>query len=212
MPTEREARFWNRTAHRYARSDVTDPQGYARTLARTRALLAPSDRVLELGCGTGTTALRLADAVADYLATDISTEMIAIAGTKLAAAPVPGLTFQAGTVETFAGQQEAFNAVLGFNYLHLVRDLPQTLRHIHAMLAPGGLFMSKTPCLSDMNLLIRALLIPALRAIGKAPPVNAFRAADLARYLGAVGFDIIATEDHATGRPEARPYIVARRR
>lgn len=71
MATPIDARFWNRVARRYARAKIGDPQGYERSLERTRALLGPGDRVLELGCGTGMTALRLAGSVQAYLATAI---------------------------------------------------------------------------------------------------------------------------------------------
>jgi hypothetical protein len=37
-----------------------------------------------------------------------------------------------------------------FDYLHLVRDLCGTLRQIHTLLAMGGLFVSKTPCVGDI--------------------------------------------------------------
>ena len=59
-----------RSARRYAAAAVSDPRGYERTLRRTRELLEENDHVLELGCGTGSTALRLADGVASYLGTD----------------------------------------------------------------------------------------------------------------------------------------------
>ncbi|MBB5050595.1 cyclopropane fatty-acyl-phospholipid synthase-like methyltransferase [Afipia massiliensis] len=61
MSTASDARFWDRSSRKYAVSAIADQAGYERTLDRTRALLGPNDRVLELGCGTGTTALRLAD-------------------------------------------------------------------------------------------------------------------------------------------------------
>lgn len=143
MSTASDARFWDRTSRAYARGAVADQAGYERTLDRTRALLGPGDRVLELGCGTGTTALRLAGDVQSYLATDISAGMIAIAEEKRAAAPVPALAFRTATAEALAPEVGPFDAVLGFNYLHLVRDLPGTLRRIHALLAAEGLFISK---------------------------------------------------------------------
>ena len=94
-----------------------------------------------------------------------------------------------------AGQHDA---VLAFNYLHLVRDLPGTLRRIHALLADGGLFISKTPCLGDMNPLIRLALLPAMRAIGKAPYAGAFSASALERQPAAAGFEILATKSTPT--------------
>jgi ubiquinone/menaquinone biosynthesis C-methylase UbiE len=211
MSTASDARFWDRTSRKYAKAAIGDQAGYERTLDRTRALLGPDDRVLELGCGTGTTALRLAGDVQRYLATDISAEMIAIAKEKCVADPVPGLEFRTATAEALSHEATTFDAVLGFNYLHLVRDLPGTLRRIHTLLAAEGLFISKTPCVKDMNPFIR-LAVPAMRAIGKAPHVTVFRAADLTEHLRAAGFDILATESHATKGNDNRPYIVARKR
>lgn len=212
MTIASDARFWDRTARKYAMGAIADQAGYERTLDRTRALLRPADRVLELGCGTGTTALRLAGDVQDYLATDISAGMIAIANEKHAAGPIPDLVFRTATAEALTPDAARFGAVLGFNYLHLLRDLPGTLRRIHALLAAEGLFISKTPCVGDMNPFIRLALLPAMRAIGKAPYAGVFRATDLSQHICAAGFDILATESHAAKGNDNRPYIVARKR
>ena len=92
MSTASDARFWDRTSRKYAKAAISDQAGYERTLERTRALLGPDDRVLELGCGTGTTALRLAGDVQSYCATDISAEMIAIAEKKRLPGPARRLS------------------------------------------------------------------------------------------------------------------------
>ena len=212
MSTASDARFWDRVSRKYARDAIADPGGYERTLERTRALLKPDDRVLELGCGTGSTALRLAADVSQYLATDISAGMIAIAGEKLAANPIPALSFHIATAEAPMLEAGRFNAVLGFNYLHMVRDVPSTLARIHTLLAAGGLFISKTPCLGDMNPLIRHVLLPGMRATGQAPYVSVFSQAGFCRLVSAAGFDILATENHATKGNDRRPFIVARKR
>lgn len=57
MTAANDEKFWNGTARKYAASQIGDMAGYERTLARTRSYLHPDDRVLEIGCGTGTTAL-----------------------------------------------------------------------------------------------------------------------------------------------------------
>jgi ubiquinone/menaquinone biosynthesis C-methylase UbiE len=212
MSTASDARFWDRISRKYARDAIADQGGYERTLERTRALLKPDDRVLELGCGTGTTALRLAGDVQSYLATDLSAGMIAIAREKHAANPIPSLGFQIATAESSIFKAGQYNAVLGFNYLHMVRNVPGTLRRIHSLLAAEGLFISKTPCLGDMNPLIRLVLLPGMRAIGKAPYVSVFRQAELCRMVSDAGFDILATENHATRGNDRRPCIVARKR
>lgn len=211
MSIASDARFWDRASRNYAAAKIADPGGYERTLVRTQGLLKPTDSVLELGCGTGTTALRLAGAVGSYLATDLSGEMIAIARDKLAVEPVPALVFRTATAEDLLVEEARFDAVLGFNFLHLVRDLPSTLASIHALLKPGGLFVSKTPCLGDMNPLIRLVLLPAMRAIGKAPHVDPFGAEVLERKIAQAGFEILAREGHASRGRDRRPFILARR-
>lgn len=205
-----DAHFWDRTSSRYARSAISDQAGYERTLERTRALLKSQDRVLELGCGTGTTALRLADHVQSYLATDISTGMIAIAEQKQATAPIPGLSFRVATVEALA-PGEGFDAILGFSYLHLVRDLPGTLGRIRGLLVEGGLFISKTPCIGDMNPLLGYAALPVMRTLRLAPYAAVFSAAELKERVSAAGFQILAIEGHATKGKDTRPFIVARK-
>ena len=209
MSTASDARFWDRISRRYARDAIADEGGYERTLDRTRALLKPDDRVLELGCGTGSTALRLAGDVRRYLATDLSAGMIAIAREKQSTSPVPALEFRIATAEASILEAGQYDAVLGFNYLHMVRDVPGTLRRIHTLLAPGGLFISKTPCLGDMNPLLSHVLLPGMRAIGKAPYVSVFRQTELCALVSSAGFDILATENHATRGNDHRPWIAA---
>lgn len=212
MSTASDARFWDRISPKYARDVIADQGGYERTLARTRALLKADDQVLELGCGTGSTALHIAGDVQSYLATDLSAGMIAIAREKQAASVIPALAFQVGTAEASMFETGRYHAVLGFNYLHMVRDVPGTLRRIHALLAPGGLFITKTPCLGDMNPLLGLVLLPGMRAIGRAPYVSVFRQAELCRLVSSAGFDILATENHASRGNDRRPFIVARKR
>ena len=212
MIPSRDAAFWDRAARKYASSKIADQAGYERTLERTRALLKPTDHVLELGCGTGSTALLLAGHVHRYVGTDISAAMIAIAEEKNAQTDLAGLTFSTATAEDMAAQGTRYDTIVAFNYLHLVRNLPETLRCIHDMLAPGGLFISKTPCIGEMNPVIRHLLIPAMRAVGKAPHVSIFTAADLNLRVSDAGFELLATEAHAAKGKDMRRYIVARKR
>lgn len=62
MSTASDARFWDRTSRKCANDAIADQGGYERTPDRTRTLRKPDDRGLKLGCGTGSTALRLAGA------------------------------------------------------------------------------------------------------------------------------------------------------
>jgi SAM-dependent methyltransferase len=209
-----KARFWDRVARKYAADPIADPAGYEATLRRVSALLAPGHSVLEIGCGTGSTALRLAGGTRCLLATDVSAAMIAIAREKLAAQPLPQLRFEvadAEAAEAAASGGECHDAVLAFNLLHLVSDLDATLAAILPSLKPGGLFVSKTPCLAEMNPLIPHLLVPLMRALGKAPAVSSFDAAHLRSTFERHGLVVEAVERHGTGRKDPRVFIVARK-
>lgn len=142
-----KARFWNRVARKFAADPIADLAGYEATLRRVQALLSPEQSVLEIGCGTGTTALRLAASTRRMLATDVSAEMIAIARQKLASLtePLPQLRFGVIDAEAPAPYSDCHDAVLAFNVLHLVSDLDLALQAVLPTIKPGGLFISKTP-------------------------------------------------------------------
>lgn len=207
----RKVRFWNRNAARYARSPIADMRGYERTLERVQALLAPTDEVLELGCGTGTTALRLAPHVHRLVATDVSPDMIAIAQGKLASQPIPQLEFRLADADRPQTAEGEFDAVLAFNLLHLVDDLDQTLGGAVRALRPGGLLISKTPCLMDMNPLIPKFAVPLMQAVGLAPPVLCFAADTLTAAFQRQGLTIEALERHGTKGRDFRLFLVARK-
>jgi ubiquinone/menaquinone biosynthesis C-methylase UbiE len=206
-----DARFWDRTARKYAADVIADPAGYERTLECTQHYLRAADAVLEVGCGTGTTALRLAPCVASLVATDVSGEMIAIAREKAAAQGCVNAVFETARADAPDRPDGSFDVVLAFNVLHLVAARDAVLRNIHRLLKPGGLFISKTPCLTQMGLPVR-LLVPVMQAIGKAPHVAFFTDAELEREITAAGFKIVERARHGTRGKDARPFLVARKR
>ena len=206
-----KARFWDRVARQYAADPIADPAGYEATLQRVQALLQPAHNVLEIGCGTGTTALRLAAHTRRLLATDVSTGMIAIAREKLAAQPLPQLRFEVADADTAVAADASQDVVLAFNLLHLVADLDGALRAAIATLKPGGLLISKTPCLGEMNPLVTRLLVPVMRVFGKAPAVLVFDAAQLQAAFERHGLAVEAVERHGTKRKDIRVFIVARK-
>lgn len=203
-----DARFWDRAARKYAASQIKDLAGYERTLDRTREYLRSTDTVLELGCGTGTTAMKLAPHVSRLIATDVSSAMIAIAQEKSASQGGTNTEFTVVAANEVPGAGRSFDAVLAFNLLHLLAERPALYAQVHGLLKPGGLFITKTPCLAEMNRLIR-VAVPVMRAIGKAPNVEFFTAVDLRNEIEAAGFKIIEQARHGSQRKDARTFIVA---
>lgn len=205
------ATFWDKVAPKYAKSKIRDMEAYEYTLERTQSYLKPSDTVLELGCGTGSTALALAPHVEQFVGTDISQEMIRIAQGK--AQDVPNADFRVLSSEATTALKEPFDVVMGFNFFHLVPNPAGLFAEIYEMLPEGGLFISKTPCLADRafgwkRFLVMAVL-PVMQLLGKAPrPVGMFRIAQVDRMILEAGFEIVESGNF----PSISRYVVARRR
>ena len=186
--------FWDRLADRYAAQPIKDQTAYEQTLDRTRSYLSETDSVLELGCGTGTTALILAPHVGHITATDYSEGMIRIGEEKARADGARNVTFrQAGLTDARLGKN-AYDAVLAFNLFHLVPDLDTALRGVSDFIKPGGYLISKTACLAG-NPLFR-VMVPLMRLIGKAPYVSFMTRAELEAKITRAGFRIVETGDH----------------
>ncbi len=201
-----EARaFWDDIAEKYAGQPVGDPAAYEATLDHVRRYLRAGMQVRELGCGTGTTAVKLADTGAEIEGTDLSGEMIRIAQGRAAEAGAGNVTFRVAAAEE-AGEG-ALDAVMCFNLLHLVDDVEIALRQVRAMLREGGLFLSKSPCLGGKPWF--APLIWGMQLIGKAPPmVHRFRPAELEAMIRAAGFEIVEVADYPRKLPNH--FVVAR--
>ena len=227
------AHFWDKVALKYAASAIADRPGYALTLQRVRHRLLPTDCVLELGCGTATTALQLATATAHYTAADLSSSMVQIAQQKLADAacevqrvlrlvvadaeadlPARLEVPEASEIGLSASEvRSGWDVVLAFNLLHLVPDLDRTLAQVVRHLRPGGLFISKTACIAHMNPLIPRVALPLMRLLGRAPPVQVLTEDRLLAAIERSGLTIDCVEHHASaarGR-DWRPFVVARK-
>lgn len=204
-----QARFWDRAARRYAAQPIADLPAYEKTLQRTRAWLNKDSRVLEIGCGTGSTALLLAANAGHITGSDISQEMIAIASEKRASGGPENTDFIVATPFDTRFDADAYDAVLAFNILHLLEDMPAALTRLGSLIKPGGLLISKTPCLGDMGIWLR-VLIPVMRLLGKAPPVSFFSKKALLSAIENAGFAIEESGLHA-GKGHGL-FIVARRK
>ena len=183
------ALFWNGIAEKYAKQPVGNPAAFDRKIELTKARMRPEHHLLEIGCGTGSLALRLAPSAAHIHGLDISPEMVRIARDKVANAGVDNITFHVGafddTFTTFA--PETFDGVCAYSILHLVEDRPAALRRMFALLRPGGFFVSSTATLGESLVPYRPILAVA-RALGKAPMVKVMNKATLEAEVRAAGF------------------------
>jgi len=185
-----DAKFWNRMAARYAKSKIADIPSYERKLEVTRSYFTPDMEVLEIGCGTGTTALTHAPHVKHIRATDISEEMIAIARAKADAEGVKNVTFDVSCVDDLDVPNASLDMVMAHSVLHLLENRSQVMARVYDMLKPGGLFVTSTACLKDGLGWVKVLL-PLMRLVRFAPrTVKFFSAAELEQELQDAGFSV----------------------
>lgn len=186
---DRETAFWNKLADRYARRAVSDEAAYQEKLEVTRRYLQPDMEVLEIACGTGSTAIALAPFVRHIRATDLSTRMIEIAADKAKSADIDNVTFEVAPADALNVPDAGIDAVLAHNILHLLADRDAVIADIHRMLKPGGVLVSSTACVSDMMWPLR-LIVPVGRFLRLFPAIRVFSAAALKGSLENAGFEI----------------------
>jgi ubiquinone/menaquinone biosynthesis C-methylase UbiE len=207
----REARFWDRLSKGYARKAVGDPAAYETKLTIMRDLLdaVPDAQAVEVGCGTGTTALTLAPHAARIRAADLSPAMIAIAQEKAQAAGVTNVKFDAVGLEALDVAPGSQDMVMAHSILHLVADRDAAVARAHRWLKPNGVFVSSTPCLAEQAPWLRPVAWLA-GALGVFPATLRFFGEDALRAtIENHGF---AVERRFRPGPKAAVFLVARKR
>jgi len=109
---------------------------YARDLVERARPFGPSDRILDLGCGTGIVARILRErlgAAARITGLDVSAPMIAKARSL-----APDIEWHEGNAMALPFADGSFDVVLGQQVLQFVPDRAQAVREIHRVLVPGG--------------------------------------------------------------------------
>ena len=199
--------FWDRVAEKYSRRPVPDEAVYQHKLAVTQRYFSPDSKVLEIGCGTGTTAVHHAPAVAHIRAIDISTNMIEIARRRASEAGVHNVDFEVARIDELKVEDASYDAVLGLSILHLVEDRQVVIDDVFRMLKPGGVFVTSTICLGD-NMKWFRFIGPVGRFFGFMPLVRIFTTDELRASMQSAGFEIDV--DHKPEKSHAL-FLVAKK-
>jgi ubiquinone/menaquinone biosynthesis C-methylase UbiE len=201
------SKFWNKRADKYSQRPIADAKAYQKKLELTRQYFRPDMEVLEIGCGTGSTAIAHAPYVKHIRATDYSARMIEIAKGKAEAAGIGNVTFEALPAEALDVPDASIDAIMAHSLLHLLDDKERIIADVYRMLKPGGVFVTSTACIGDMMLPLR-MIVPVGRWLRLFPTVQVFAVAELKAGLENAGFTI---DQEWLPQKNAAVFIVCRR-
>jgi 2-polyprenyl-3-methyl-5-hydroxy-6-metoxy-1,4-benzoquinol methylase len=85
---------------------------------------------------------------------------------------------------------ESFDIVMAFYVLHFFEGLDAVVKRIHALLKPGGLFISETACLGEKSKIAGKLLTFAGH-LGFLPKMNLLTTRQLQQAMERAGFILV---------------------
>jgi SAM-dependent methyltransferase len=165
---ERQRRFYETRehAHLQPRADDFYAAKLVRTLARATGM-GGRDRVLEVGAGFGRFTFELLDHCGSVVALDLAPRALAQLDAERDARDIDASRCRTHCADLAALEPgslgERFPFVVGFFLLHHLPDVPDALRRLAGVLAPGGvaafvepnrrnpLFLAQVACTPDMT-------------------------------------------------------------
>lgn len=145
------------------------------------------EHVLDLGCGAGHTALRVAAKAARVIGVDVTGEMVAVATDLAARQGLANVTFEQGDVSSLRFEDGSFDVVTSRQSAHHYANPQKALAEAFRVLRPGGRFLLiDTVAPEDPAL---DTFLNCFELLRDASHVRDHRASEWLRMLEGAGFD-----------------------
>lgn len=151
--------------------------------------IKPGQKILEIGCGSGTLTEKLAATGAEIIATDIFPEFLELTKKRTSAT---NITVQIADAETLSGLADnSFDAVVGLSILHHL-DIDKTLASIYRVLKPEGTMAFAEPNMLNPQIAIQKNIPAIKKAMNDSPDETAFFAGTMKKKLSDLNFQKIS--------------------
>jgi ubiquinone/menaquinone biosynthesis C-methylase UbiE len=128
---DERAKDWD-TPERIARA------AEAAVVIRANVDLTPTDRVIDIGAGTGLLGLALLDDIGEVVLAEPSDGMLAVIAQKLATADLPQVTAVKLDLVADPPPGDPFDLAISLLVLHHIEDTAAALAAVRRLLRPGG--------------------------------------------------------------------------
>jgi len=183
------------------------PAGKKRWQRRVEMLTAhlkPSDKVLELGCGTGYFTKEIVKTGAFVTAIDISPELLQIAKEEI---KENNASFILENAYEMSFDANSFDSIVGSSVLHHL-EIEKAISEMFRVLKPGGPMYFTEPNMMNPQIALQKN-IPALkRKLGDSPDETAFFRWSLRELLKKTGYTEITIKPFDFLHPAVPPALI----
>ena len=183
------------------------PAGKLRWQRRVKMLtthLKSSDKVLEIGCGTGYFTKEIVKTGALVNAIDISPELLNIAKQEITETNV---SFVIENAYDLSFKENSFDSIVGSSVLHHL-EIGKAISEMFRVLKPGGSIFFTEPNMMNPQIALQKN-IPALkRKLGDSPDETAFFRWSLNKLLRKTGFTEIIIKPFDFLHPALSPSLI----
>ena len=209
---EKEKKFWDKLSPGYDQFIQKWWKIYASTLLNKISDDISGNIVLEVACGTGLVALKVAEKTSKVYGVDLSVPMIAEAIKKMKEMGIENVEFSVEDAYSLYFYDNMFDTVICNNALHNMKYPKKALFEINRVLKPKGRLIATIVGIGEARKYKIAMAFYHIFG-GKLPTFHKLNLDESANMVSEAGFSIVKKE--RIKHPEDRMpilYIVARRK
>lgn len=190
---EKEKRFWDKLSSGYDQFIEKHWKIYASSLLdRISSDVNAEDTILEIACGTGLVALKVAERASEVHGIDISAPMIKEAEEKLRRKGFDNVEFSVEDAYSLHFGDDIFDTVICNNALHNMKYPQKALSEIKRVLKPGGRFIAVIVGFGEA--LKYKMLFTVFKPFIKLPVFHKLNLDETANMIKGSGFSIVKKE------------------